>query len=84
MMRYDTTPSPAPWGCDGTQDAPADPKRVAQEMAKLATPAPAYNPYTDWIRRGLARIASGQPVSEGVRKCIEDAARIKGIKGVEA
>lgn len=58
----------------------ADPVRVAQELAKLAAPAPAYNPCTDWIRRGMARITGGQPVSEGVRKCIEDAARIKGVE----
>ena len=55
MMRYDTTPSPAPWGRDGTQDAPADPKRVAQEMAKLATPAPTVLPACRPDHRGVRR-----------------------------
>lgn len=57
----------------------ADPMRVSEALQKLSAPAPAVSPYTDWIRRGLARIERGEPMSKTVRKIIEDAARAKGV-----
>lgn len=57
----------------------ADKARVTAEIAKLSTPIPRVDPYTDWISRGLQRIASGEQLSRAVKKAILDAARVKGL-----
>lgn len=54
---------------------PADKARVAQEIAKLRSPAESTDP-KDWARRILAKVESGQRVTPIAEKFAREALRI--------